>query len=175
MILIILAFLGGTSIGPPRLVTVTTTYVSTETRTLTLSLTQVTVGVQRVKIGQTLRLQIDDVPIEVTFTKVWYTDKIGYNTAEKGYKFAVVDVAVKNVGVKEATVFSIIDSWIVKVDKGYVYKAKVTLDLPNLPGNVRPEETKTGYVCFEILQDTRPVEVQRTRLFAANPDIVLEL
>lgn len=43
---------------------------------------------------------------------------------------------------------------VVTPDKGYVYepKSKPYLD-------VRPEEKKTGYVIFEILEQTSPVEV----------------
>jgi len=52
VVMIILAFLGGASIAPERVVTVTNTYVSTSviTRIVTTERTLVTVGVTRLKV-----------------------------------------------------------------------------------------------------------------------------
>jgi len=176
IVIVILAFLGGASISPERVITTTNTYVSTYviTRTVTSGPIAVTTGILRVKIGQTFAtIGRDQTPVEVTFTKVWYADKAGYSTADKGYKFVAIDIALKNVGVKETSgVFSSLDSsWTAKVDRGYLYNAKSTW---YLPGSVRPEEIKTGYVYFEILQDTTAIEI-RTRLLYANVDLIIEL
>lgn len=175
VVMIVIAFLGGASIAPTRVVTTTNTYVSTlvVTKIVTTGLTGFTTGIIRVKIGQTFTaLASDNVPVEITFTKAWYTDKAGYDTAGKGYKFAVLDITVKNVGTKETTVLSIFDVWTVKVDRGYTYAAK---SIVYLPRNVRPEEIKTGYVYFEILQDTTAIEIQCTNTLYLNLDFVVEL
>jgi len=172
--MIIFAFLGGASIAPTRVVTTTSTYVSTlvVTRIVTSGPTVVTSGAQRLKVGQTITvITFDKVPVEITFKKLWYADKVGYNTADKGYKFAVLDVAVKNVGTKETRVFSIFSTWTVTVDKGYTYNAKSAVYLPD---SVRPEEVKTGYVYFEILQDTTAVEFRCVDKLYLQFDIVLE-
>lgn len=175
IVLIILAFLGGASITPERVVTVTTTQVSasTVTKTVTTGLTVVTPGVQRLKIGQTfVVLAKDKVPVEITFTRAWYTDRMGLTTADKGYKFVVLDVTVKNVGTKETSVFSMFSQWTVKVDKGYTYNQK---SIWYLPLDARPEETKTGYVYFEILQDTIATEIRCIDTLYLNIDFTVEL
>lgn len=175
IVMIILAFLTGTAIVPERVVTTTRTSVLTSyiTRVVTSGPTAVTTGVQRVKIGQTLTvLGEDNVPVEITFTKVRYSDMIGLYTADKGYKFAILDVTVKNVGTKETRVFSWIDDWTVTVDRGYVYKAK---SASYLPESVRPEEVKTGYVFFEILQDTTAVEIRCVKILYVKLDVIVEL
>lgn len=172
--MIILAFLTGTAIVPERVVTTTRTSVTTSivTRIVTTGPTVATTGIQRVKIGQTITvLGSDKVPVEITFTKLWYADKAGYSTADKGYKFAVLDVTVKNVGTKETKVFSFFNKWTVTVDKGYTYDAKST---GYLPESVRPEDVKTGYVYFEILQDTTAVEFRCIENLYAKLDIILE-
>jgi hypothetical protein len=174
VVMIIFAFLGGASIAPTRVVTTTSTYVSTlvVTKMVTTGLTGVTSGVQRLKVGQTITvLTLDKVPVEITFKRLWYADKVGYSTADKGYKFAVLDVAVKNVGTKETKTFSYFSTWTVTVDKGYTYDAK---SAGYLPDSVRPEEVKTGYVYFEILQDTTAVEFRCVDKLYLQFDIVLE-
>ena len=176
VVMMILAFMSGASIAPERGFTVTTTYVSTSTFTklVTTAPTVATSSVQRVKIGQTFTvLGKDKVPCEVTFTKVRYDTKVSWNTADKNYKFVIVEVAVKNLGNTETTVFgSVLGSygWTVKVDKGYVYK----VEGDTLPGYLRPEEIKTGYVYFEILQDTAATEMQ-ARLTYPSFDLIVEL
>ena len=175
VVMIVLAFLGGASIAPERIVTTTTTYESrvTVTRTIAVSPTAITTGVQRIGIGQTLNLLgRDNVPVEVTFTKVRYDMKVGWDTADKGYKFVIVDVTVKNVGNKETAVFSFLGSygWTVKVDKGYVYKA----ESDTLPSSLRAEDVKPGYVYFEILQDTTAIEMY-AKLSYPSIDLIVEL
>jgi hypothetical protein len=173
--MIILAFLAGTAIVPERVVTTTRTSVLTSyiTRVVTSGPTAVTTGVQRIKIGQTFSfLTSDKVPVEITFTSLRYADKAGFSTADKGYKLAVLDVTVKNVGTKETRPFSSFDKWIVIVDKGYTYDAKASVYLPD---SVRPEEVKTGYTYFEILETTTPIEIRHTSMFGSTIYFVLEL
>lgn len=59
------------------------------------------------------------------------------------------------------------------VDKGYVYdKKSCNLTYTSL----RPEETKTGYVMFEILETTIPLEIRYYGgLFGKDPAFVLDI
>ncbi len=175
VVMIGIAFLSGASLARTRIVTVTTTQASTFTLTklVTTGATAVTTGVPRVKIGQPFSfLGSDKIPVEITFTRLWYADKVGSATADKGYKFAVLDVTVKNVGTKETTPFDYNTKWTVTVDKGYTYDSKTT---GYLPYSVRPEEVKTGYVYFEILQDTAAIEIRHISYLWSSIYFILEL
>lgn len=170
VVMIILAFFGGASIAPERVVTFTATATVPSVATVTKTLvTTALAEPQRVKIGQTFILVDRDVPFEVTFTDFRYADKMGYSTPDKGYKFAILYITVKNPGTKEVSVWSY-GSWTAKVDKGYVYSPKDR----DLPYSFRPQEIKTGYVYFEILQDTRVIEIRCSRQVTVSADIILE-
>jgi len=169
IVVIILAFLGGASIAPERIVTVTTTTTLPSVATVTKTLVTTAVATpQQVKLGQTFVYVYENVPFEVTFTEFRYADKVGFITADKGYKFAVLYVMVKNSGTKESRIY--FGEWTSKVDKGYTYKPESTW---NLPSSLRPEETKTGYVYFQILQDATVVEIRCSRSVYVSADIIL--
>jgi len=169
VIMIVLAFLGGASIAPERVVTTTTTATVPSLATITKTFVSTAIaGPLQVKVGQTFTFIYRDVPFEVTFTELRYADKIGWSTADKGYKFAILYVAVKNPGIKESSIY--FGGWTLKVDKGYVYEPKSTW---NLPSSLRPGETNTGYLYFEIPQDTMAVEIRCSRRVEMVADIIL--
>lgn len=176
IIAIVLSYLAGSSVAPPREVTVTATV--TLTRTVTPGPPVITVKGQRVKLNETFTVLCgvsgeSKIAVQVTFIRAWYTETFRVWKADKGYKFLVVDVSIRNVGFKETYAFGdpALDPWTVRVDKGYTYKSTF---VTSFPGKVRPEEIKTGYIVFEILADTRAVEVFG-RIMYADLDVVLEL
>jgi len=62
--------------------------------------------------------------------------------------------------------------WEVTVDKGYIYDGYCDLFLVT----VRPGETKTGSVFFEILATTSPLEVRYySSYFGDDPTLVLDV
>jgi len=175
-VMIVLAFLVGVSVAPEHRVTVTSTV--TLARTVTPGPPVITVKGQRVKINETFTVHCGlsgeaKIPVQVTFLGVRYADKVEIYKADKGYKLLVVEVSIRNVGFKEARVFdrTSLRQWTVSVDKGYTYESKNLFDLPE---KVRPEEVKTGYVVFEILADTKAVEVY-ARVYWADVDVILQV
>jgi len=125
-----------------------------------------------VTIGQSsiLRFGIDKIPIKVSFDSAGFTVAHKYHKAESGYKLLVLQLTVQNIGNKEVNTFSWLDKWEVIVDRGYVYEP---ISRPSL--DVKPEEKKTEYVVFEILQDTTPVEVKYYRFLSLSPSLILNL
>jgi hypothetical protein len=124
----------------------------------------------RVAIGQPfiLRFGTDKVPVKVVFDSAKFTQSHEYLKADSGYTFLVLQLTLQNMGTKEVSTFSWLDNWEITVDKGYQYQAR---SKPSL--NVRPEEKKTDYVVFEILQDTNPVEVKFYPFLSRTPDVIL--
>jgi hypothetical protein len=164
-----MAFLGGTSMARDRIVTVTTTTTLPSVATVTKTfVTTAVVAPQQVKVGQAFVFVYENAPFEVTFTEFRYSDKVGLSTADKGYKFAILYVTVKNAGTQESRIY--FGEWALKVDKGYTYKPQYTFYLPS---SLRPEETKTGYVHFQILQDSTVVEIRCSRNVYVSADLVL--
>lgn len=125
-----------------------------------------------VSIGQPfiMKFGTDEVPVRVVFDAAWFTTTHEYSEAESGYKFVVIQLKAQNIGNKEVDTFGPLDKWEVTVDKGYLYQAKSS---PYL--DVRPEETKTGYVTFEILEQTYPTEVRYRQFLSSSPSIRLNL
>jgi hypothetical protein len=125
-----------------------------------------------VSIGQPffLKFGTDDVPVKVVFDSAWLTRTHESYEAEMGYKLLVIQLTVQNIGTKEVDTFSFLDKWEVTVDKGYVYEAK---SQPYL--DVRPEEKKTAYVIFEILEQTNPMEVSYRRFLSTSVAATLNL
>jgi hypothetical protein len=125
-----------------------------------------------VSIGQPfiLKLGTDDVPVRIVFDSAWFTTTHEYWEAESGYKLLVIRLTVQNIGTREVDTFRILDKWEVRVDKGYVYDSK---SQPYLV--VRPEEKKTGYVIFEILQNTNPVEISYRPFLSTSVAVTLNL
>jgi len=97
---------------------------------------------------------VDDVSI--TFNSVRFADKVGTSTADNGYKFAIIDITAKNVGFEKK--YFPFDSWDmeIKVDKGYKYEYHYS---SKEPSSMKPEDIETGYIVFEILDDTYPIEL----------------
>jgi len=97
---------------------------------------------------------VDD--ISITFDSVRFADKIGSSTADSGYKFVIIDITSRNVGSeKKYFPFDSYDMEI-KVDKGYRYEYHYS---SKEPSSMRPEDVETGYIVFEILEDTYPTEL----------------
>jgi len=98
----------------------------------------------------------EGIPVEIVFVSVWFTLTHEYYKAVEGNKFLVLMIQAKNIGTEETECFSTA-RWEVTVDKGQVYPERSC----NLSATmVRPEETKTGYVFFEISTTTSPSEVR---------------
>jgi hypothetical protein len=116
-----------------------------------------------------LRFGTDSVP-KVVFDSAWFTSTHKYHKAGSGYKLLVLQLTAQNIGNKEVNAFSWLDKWEVTVDKGYVYEPKTK---PSL--DIRPEEKKTEYAVFEILQDTIPIEVKYHKLLSLSPNVILNL
>ena len=91
---------------------------------------------------------------ETTLTYEW-TDLTWHYKADQGYRLAILKLVAANVGMREVDAFSLLDTWEMHVDSGYIYKAKYQPSHLNL----RPTEEKSEYVVFEILQETNPVWV----------------
>jgi hypothetical protein len=125
-----------------------------------------------VSIGQPfiLKFGTDEVPVRIVFDSAWLTTTHEYWEAESGYKLLVIRLTVQNIGTREVDTFHILDKWEVRVDKGYVYDSK---SQPYLV--VRPEEKKTGYVIFEILEHTNPVEVSYRPFLSTSVAATLNL
>lgn len=102
---------------------------------------------------------IDDV--SVTFDSVSFVNKIDYTEADKGYKLVVITVTAKNLGLEEKQFPFLWGKKELKVDKGYKYEDHYK---SKEPPSMRPEETKTGYLVFEILNDTYPTELYLERV-----------
>ncbi len=113
---------------------------------------------------------VDDVPIEYTFTSVWYASEYGHDKADEGYKFLLLEIQVRNIGIKETHLFFY--RWEVIVDKGYIYEAMTD----DLPISLRPEDTKIGHVVFEILATTNPLEVHYFgNAVSTGPTFILDI
>ncbi|MDP1693979.1 MAG: DUF4352 domain-containing protein, partial [Candidatus Woesearchaeota archaeon] len=114
---------------------------------------------------------VDDVSI--TFDSVRFGDKVTiiYEgktisvTADKGYKFVVIDITSRNVGSEEEYFPFYTFDMEIKVDKGYRYKHHFSSEPPS---SMRPEDVETGYVVFEILEDTYPIELYIDDIFDDN-------
>jgi len=123
-----------------------------------------------VRIGQPFILKegTEEIPVEITFTSAYHD----YYEQDAKYKRLVLEIQAKNVGMKETEVFST-SRWEVTVDKGYIYDAKYC----NLTStSLLPEEMETGYVSFEILATTTPVEIRYyDSYWGNNPAFVLDL
>ena len=94
---------------------------------------------------------IDEVSI--TFDSISFADKINYYSADDGYKFAVIYISAKNIGYERK--FFPLDFYDMKmtVNSGYKYEYH-TASEPLF--SIRPGDSKTGYVVFEILKETYP-------------------
>ena len=127
-----------------------------------------------IRMGQPFILKegTEKIPVEITFISAWFTTTHEHWEAEKGYKFLVLEIQAKNLGMKKTDCFSTM-RWEVTVDKGYIYERKFC----NLfMASIRPEETKTGYVFFEILATTTPLEVRYYSSYVGNdPTLVLDM
>ena len=126
-----------------------------------------------IRIGQPFILKegAEKIPVEITFASAWFTEAYEYNKAEKGYKFLVLEIQAKNLGMKKTDCFNT-TRWEVTVDKGYIYDGYCDLFLVT----VRPGETKTGSVFFEILATTSPLEVRYySSYFGDDPTLVLDV
>lgn len=152
-------------------VTTVTQQVAAGTEATTIPPTQ---EGNRVRVGQPFIIKegADKIPIEITFTAAWFTTAHKWRTADEGYKFLVIEIRAKNLGIKETVILCVV-RWEVTVDKGYVYKHE-TCDLSC--ASIRPEETKTGYVLFEILATTTPIEARYYgSLWVDDPTLVLDM
>jgi Domain of unknown function (DUF4352)/zinc-ribbon domain len=140
-----------------------------------------------VTIGQAIIVKFgeNEVPVRFIFNSASFNTTIGRIPADSGYKFLIVEVSVKNVGDREVVTYVMGDKWEVTVDKGYVYEEYATILLlwHNAMFTLRPEEEGAGYIVFEILNDTTPVEVNYYKPVAqsgfvwsyGSPSIILNL
>ncbi len=113
---------------------------------------------RRVHVGESYIIEgAEEIPVIITFNSVYYTGKKDWHRADEGYKFLVLDMQLKNVGMEETKCLPHYGyDWEVTVDKGYIYDDEaVTIEYLSL----RPEDVKTGYVIFEILKTTNPLEI----------------
>lgn len=122
--------------------------------------------------------------VEVVFTTMWTTRETALRyeftrgwwsshhvEADEGYKLVVVNITKRNIGIEEVTGFSSVDIKEMKVDKGCLYETKASWYLMSL----RPEEEKQGWIVYEILEDTNPIEIHIYRAFEKEPFIIIKL
>jgi len=124
-----------------------------------------------IRIGESYTiLGTEGVSVEVTFTRAYFTSETEWYRADKGYKLLILEIQVKNIGIKATECLGEVYYFEVTVDKGYIYKDdSQTIRSTSL----RPEETKIGYVMFQILEKTNPLEVRfydrdRDKLFVVD-------
>ncbi|MBU4300817.1 MAG: DUF4352 domain-containing protein [Nanoarchaeota archaeon] len=105
--------------------------------------------------------------VSVTFDSVRFADKIDdYTKADNGYKFAIIHVTAKNLGLEEtqfpfsSTGSSYMMNIVLSVNKGYKYKVFNS----DYFFSIRPEDTETVDFEFEILKDTYPTELYLERV-----------
>jgi hypothetical protein len=135
-----------------------------------------------VTIGQAIILKFgeNEVPVRFIFNSASFNTTVGeyHSQADIGYKFLVVEVSAKNLGNREVETYIVGDKWEVTVDKGYVYQewSGVIFGVVQTPSfTLRPEEEKVGYIVFEILKDTTPLEVRYYRPSSNLPSLILNL
>jgi hypothetical protein len=142
-----------------------------------------------VTIGQAIIVKFgeNEVPVRFIFNSASFNTTIGeyHRQADSGYKFLVLGVSVKNVGDREVETYVIGDKWEVTVDKGYVYEELpfISFVVQTTAVTLRPQEEKVGYIVFEILNDTIPLEVNYYKPVAqsgfvwsyGSPSIILNL
>lgn len=96
---------------------------------------------------------VDD--ISITFDSVRFTNKINHHIADEGYKFVIINITAENIGLEENNFPFYFQDMEIKVNKGYVY----TYYTGKVISPLRPEDTEIGYVVFEILNNTYPIEL----------------
>jgi uncharacterized membrane protein len=133
-----------------------------------------------VTIGQTIIVKFgeNEVPVRFIFNSASFNGTIGefHATPDSGYKFLVLDVSLRNVGNREVQTYMVGDKWEVTVDKGYVYQEFSSFGTVQTPSfTLRPEEEKVGYIVFEILKDTTPLEVRYYKPSSNSPSMILNL
>lgn len=138
-----------------------------------------------VTVGQTIIVKFgeDEVPVRFIFNSASLNTTCGYkgmHQADIGYKFLILKVSVKNVGDRQVETYDYrgadeIARWEVAVDKGYVYQEVKFGDVQTPEFTLRPEEEKVGYIVFEILEDTTPLEVRYYSPPGNSPTIILNL
>jgi hypothetical protein len=145
-------------------------------------------GVQEggtVTIGQAIIVKFgeNEVPVRFIFNSASLNTTCGYkgmHQADIGYKFLILEVSVKNVGDRQVETYDYrkageIARWEVAVDKGYVYQEVNFGDVQTPEFTLRPEEEKVGYIVFQILEDTTPLEVRYYSPPSNSPSIILNL
>lgn len=180
IIILVLAVMGaGTSLGPSGTTSTTTSSTVQEGGTVTIG--------QPITVNFESSLTKNEVPVRFIFNSASFNTTIGnpqysWDRADSGYKFLVLQMSVKNVGDSEVEDYVFGDKWEVTVDKGYTYG--LWSGLVQTPWTtLRPEEEKVGYIVFEILNDTTPLEVNYYKPVAqsgfvwsyGSPSIILNL
>ena len=172
IILAVAVLIGGMSLGPSG----------------TMTSSEVQEG-GTVTVGQAIIVKFGEsaVPVRFVFNSASFNTTVGpyHSKPDRGYKFLVLEVSVKNVGDREVQTYIMGDKWEVTVDKGYVYGEVpfISFVVQNTAFTLRPEEEKNGYGVFEILNDTTPVEVNYYKPVAqsgfvwsyGSPSIMLNL
>jgi hypothetical protein len=145
-------------------------------------------GVQEggtVTIGQAIIVKFgeNEVPVRFIFNSASLNTTCGYkgmHQADIGYKFLILEVSVKNIGDRQVETYDYkgageIARWEVAVDKGYLYQEVNFGDVQTPEFTLRPEEEKVGYIVFQILEDTTPLEVRYYSPPRNSPSIILNL
>jgi len=138
-----------------------------------------------VTIGQAIIVKFgeNEVPVRFIFNSASLNTTCGYkgmHQADIGYRFLILKVSVKNVGDRQVETYDYrgageIARWEVAVDKGYVYQEVNFGDVQTPEFTLRPEEEKVGYIVFEILEDTTPLEARYYSPPGNSPSIILNL
>lgn len=180
IIILVLVVIGaGSSLGPSGTTSTTTTSTVQEGGTVTIG--------QPIIVNFESSLTENEVPVAFVFTSASFNTTVGayQSKPDSGYKFLVLQLSVKNVGDSQVEDYVVGDKWEITVDKGYTYG--VWSDLVGVVQTpwttLQPEDQTTGYIVFEILNDTTPLQVNYYKPVAqsgfvwsyGSPSIILNL
>lgn len=173
IILVLVVIAAGSSLGPSGTTSTTTTSTVQEGGTVTIG--------QPIIVNFESSLTQNEVPVTFIFNSASFNTTVGeyHSKADSGYKFLVVQVSVKNVGDSEVENYVVGDKWEVTVDKGYTYglwSGESLFSVVQSPWTtLQPQDQTTGYIVFEILNDTTPLQVIYYKQPDSSPTIVLNL
>lgn len=163
--------------------TVTASPLPTVTKTITITASPApspTPTVTIVGLGEPMKL--GNVSVSATSVRVakeadlvpFESESYTHFEADTGYKLVIVNLMILNEDVRATSLFAGMDIQLeLKVDRGYIYRAhKYGWGLMYL----RPTEGFETWVLFEILEDTKPIEVWVYRgLLTTEPSYIIKL
>ena len=118
----------------------------------------------RINLGQ--EIQQDDLILVFTDMRIGYEEirePLIYDEPDPNYKYVIINLTIKNNGIKETRSPTMYNEMLL-VDKGYLYEPYKKWEFLTSGEEferlfLRPEEQKTTYAVFEILDNTIPTKL----------------